>query len=60
MGVTAPDGVTDVTETSTFYDLWQAFVTIRGMCVRYGSLGKIYGVGSKGGMTAITQPYILH
>ena len=40
-----------MTETGTFYDLWQAFVTIKGMCVRYGKAGQMSGLGSQGKMT---------
>ncbi|MCJ1453921.1 hypothetical protein MMC28_004270 [Mycoblastus sanguinarius] len=43
-------------DTSTFFDLWQAFVAIKGMCVRYGRKGRMKGLGTGGKMWLIVNP----
>lgn len=32
-------------DTSSWYEVWQAMVAINGMCTRYGKLGIAYALG---------------
>ncbi len=56
MAVIASSGETDVHDSSTSYDLWQAFVTVKAMCVRRGQVGKI-SVGLSRKLTMGVFPY---
>lgn len=58
MAVIASSGETDVTDASSYYDLWEAFVMLKGMCVRYGKTGRMSGLGRQERLTAIVQPYL--
>ena len=57
MVILASSNGTDVTDITTFYDLWQAFATLRGMCVRYDKVGKMSGIGSEGRLTMMALPF---
>ena len=57
MAVSASSGAADVVETITYYDFWQAFVTLKAMCVRYDRKGKISGLGTAGKMTMDAIPF---
>lgn len=41
----------NVVDSSTFYDLWLAFVTVKGMCLRKGRMGKMSGLGKESRLT---------
>jgi len=57
MAVSASSRATDVVDTSTFYDIWQAFVTLKAMCVRYDKMGKVSGLGTAGKMSMDVMPF---
>ncbi len=56
MAVSASSGEADVHDSGTFYDLWQALVTVRAMCVRQNKIGQISGLGSGGKLTMAVFP----
>lgn len=58
MAVSASSGKQDVTDTSTFYAMWEAFVSLKGMCVRYEKQGSISGLGSGGEMSMSVVTYL--
>ena len=58
MAVMGTGDEADVTDTSDYYDLWEAFVTVRGMCVRYGKTGVMSGLGREGRLSLLVQPYL--
>ena len=51
-------GQPDVTDSSSFYDIWEAFNLLKGMCVRYEMSGKISGLGREGKLTMLLLPYV--
>ena len=36
----------DTRDTISRYDIWQAFMVLKGMCVRYGRTGRVTGLGT--------------
>lgn len=57
MALSASSRITDVVDTTTYYDIWEAFVTLWAMCVRYDKTGRMSGVGTAGKMTMDVVPY---
>lgn len=57
MVVMASSGAADVHDSSDFYDLWQAFVTVKAICVRNGRDGRISGMGRAGRLTMAVFSY---
>ncbi len=43
--VRASDGNVDTRDVTSFYKLWEAFTTIKALCVRYNKIGYVYGLG---------------
>lgn len=58
MTITASSGTPGVYDSSNLYDIWQAFVTVKGMCVRQGKTGRVRGLGSQGRLTLQVNPYV--
>ena len=54
----ASSGQADVTDASSFYDIWEAFNLLKGMCVRYQKSGEVSGLGREGRLTMLVLPYV--
>lgn len=57
MVVSGSSRTRDVVDTSSYYDIWQAFVTLKAMCVRYDTIGEMVGIGTAGKMTINVIPF---
>ncbi|KAL6717430.1 hypothetical protein ACLMJK_005345 [Lecanora helva] len=54
----ASSGQADVTDSSTFFAIWEAFVLLKAMCVRFEKTGRVSGLGGRGQMSLLVLPYL--
>lgn len=55
--LTATNTLPNTWDTSTYFDIWQAFVAIKGMCTRYRRLGTMTGLGTAGKLRLDILPF---